>query len=377
LCFLVLVVFAAPARGGEDDLVRLAGRFGALYRDGRYAEAEKTAEEVVSLLERRGGRDADVAANLNNLGSLAVAERKLDAAEAWYKRALDLYRAAVGPAHPDVADVLSNLAGLAVRQGKLERAEALYQECLKIREKALGADDPSVAEALNNLGFLYLNSRRYETAEQVLRRAALVWQKSFNAETAPLAAVTLNNVGVLRFRQNRPVEAQAAYEAALSLEEKAFGSSHPETARTLENLAELYLASGRKEDGVRSYQRALAILEKALGAGDPRTHRVARRLEEIGPDGAARSGLFQIILARTLVEAEALLDRISKGETFDEVARAHSIDPSAPERGYFRAKLPDLREELRRQLEKLAQGQVSGVFECNGAWAIVRKVQEP
>src|SRR5204863_7404851 len=136
-------------------------------------------------------------------------------------------------------------------------------------------------------------------------------------------------------------------------------------------------ASGRKEDAVRTRRRELAILDKALGVGDPLTHRAARRLEEIGPDGAARSGLFQIILARTLAEAEALLARINQGESFDEVARAHPIDPSAPERGYFRANLPDLRAELRRQLEKLAQGQVSGTFEMNGAWAIVRKVQEP
>ena len=118
----------APCWGWTQsgELATLAGKFGQLYREGRYAEAEKTSEEIISLLAKSGAaKDLDVAASLNNLGSLAYAQLKYDTAETFYERALQLCEAVAGPGHVDVADVLYNLAGLSVMQGRYERAESL------------------------------------------------------------------------------------------------------------------------------------------------------------------------------------------------------------------------------------------------------------
>ena len=378
------VVLMAPCWGWTQsgELATLAGKFGQLYREGRYAEAEKTSEEIISLLAKSGAaKDLDVAA-LNNLGSLAYAQLKYDTAETFYERALQLCEAVAGPGHVDVADVLYNLAGLSVMQGRYERAESLYQRSLKIRQAALGSEDPAAADVLNNLGFLYLRQNKLQLADQALRHALLIWQKHFGSETAPLAAVTLNNLAVVRFRQNGFEEAESLYKQALAIEEKFWGKDHPETTTTLRNLGEFCRAQGRRDEAVRIYQRALAMLEKALGPGDALTRETARRLGELSaktedsaPAGADRLGVYQIIMVRTKSEADHLLERIKKGENFDELALAHSLDPTAPERGYFKAKTGDLREELRSRLERLDEGEVSEVFDLNNNWAIVKKIK--
>src|SRR5207249_12339134 len=119
------------------------------------------------------------------------------------------------------------------------------------------------------------------------------------------------------------------------------------------------------------------------GPGDALTRDTARRLGELSgvedsaPAGANRLGVYQIIMVRTKSEADHLLERIKKGGNFEELALAHSVDPTAPERGYFKAQIGDLREELRSQLERLDAGQVSTVFELNNQWAIVKKIKSP
>jgi tetratricopeptide (TPR) repeat protein len=153
-CLPFVVGAAEPA----DPLAKLVEKFGQIYSEGRYADAAKVAADILAYLQsHRGPLDLDLAANLNNLGSLAYAQGKLDLAEPFYRKALEIYEKVIGPEDNNVGAVLYNLAGLSVEQGKLAEALALYQRCLAVRQRALGTDHPLVAETLNNIGFVHLS----------------------------------------------------------------------------------------------------------------------------------------------------------------------------------------------------------------------------
>ena len=110
-----------------------------LYKQGRYQEAIKVAQQTLTIQEKALGPDhPDVATSLNNLALLYKTLGDFAKAEPLYKRALAIWEKTLGPEHPDVATSLNNLANLYVSLGDYAKAEPLYKRALVIREKALG-----------------------------------------------------------------------------------------------------------------------------------------------------------------------------------------------------------------------------------------------
>ena len=81
LLYLLLICTPRAVRAAEpaDPLARLVEQFGQVYRQGQYADAAKVSADILGYLQsHRGPLDLDLAANLNNLGSLAYAHEKLN-----------------------------------------------------------------------------------------------------------------------------------------------------------------------------------------------------------------------------------------------------------------------------------------------------------
>ena len=76
------------------------------------------------------------------------------------KRSLIIFEKTLGSDHPTVAAALNNLAELYVAQGRYAKAEPLHKRSLTIREKALGPGHPDVGASLNNLAALYVAQGR-------------------------------------------------------------------------------------------------------------------------------------------------------------------------------------------------------------------------
>ena len=344
------------------DTVRQAGVY---YRQGQHQEAEKAAAEALSMLEsRRDPPDFDVAASLNNLGSLLYAQGELDRAGLLFQRSRNAYLSLAGPSDPRLATVLYNLAGVYVEKGRYAEAEPLYRNALAIRENTLGPAHPLLAEAWNGLGFLCLQQRKYKEAESWLERASNLWEASTGSEA--FAAVALNNLALLRRLQGDFDQAESLYQRAVAAEQKNFGQDHPEVATSLLSLAALYRARGKGAQAEQTYRQALLLLEKTVGDQDPLTMETRARLAE-------STGQYQILLVQTRQEAEELRKRIQAGEEFAKLAARHSIDPSAAGGGFLNARPSDLRAELRSRLEGLKPGEVSPVFPLDRNWALVKR----
>lgn len=84
-------------------------------------------EEAVAIL-RPTGDSLQLAHKLRHLGDVHGALGRLDAADACYGEALDLYRSHPDPDPLDLANALQRVAGLRETQGRNGAAIALWQE---------------------------------------------------------------------------------------------------------------------------------------------------------------------------------------------------------------------------------------------------------
>ena len=359
---------------GSNQIVEMVRKAGDDYRQGHQQEAEKTAAEALTLIDNSSAEpDFDVAAGLNNLGSLAYAKGELARARQLFERSRDIYLALAGPGDTRLASVLYNLAGVLVETGAYAEAEPLYRNALDVRKTTLGEGNPLVAEVWNALGFLSLQQKKYNESEQFLEKASNLWETATGFEA--FLAVSLNNLAMLRRLQGKFDQAEVLYQRAVEVEQKNFGQDHPEVATTLMSLAALYRARGNGDGAAQTYRRALALIEKSLGAQDPLALEARARLAELGGPAEA-TGHYQILVVRTREEAEDLRRKIAAGQEFATLASIHSIDPNASTGGFFRARPPDLRPELRATLDPLPAGQVSAVFKLAANWAVVKKISD-
>ena len=92
----------------------------------------------------------EIAINLNNLGALKHAQRKLDEAEPLYWRALAIKEKLLGDEHPDVAITLNNLAVLLRLRGKPGEATELFRRALAIYETTLDPNHPKLLACRSN-----------------------------------------------------------------------------------------------------------------------------------------------------------------------------------------------------------------------------------
>ena len=88
--------------------------------------------------------------------------------------------------------------------------------------------------------------------------------------------------------------------------------------------------------------------------------------------------VLELILVKTIEEAEGIRARIKAGESFEGLARRYSIDPSAIEGGYLgKVKLEDLRPEFREALKSVSTGEVSAAFPLAAGHAILKVLERP
>ncbi|MEM9463109.1 MAG: serine/threonine-protein kinase [Myxococcota bacterium] len=118
----------------------------------RYAEGRQWGQVAALPLALRSGDPVEVAASLNNLGTVYFEQGSYEEAKGYYEQALEIWKKTLGADHHYVARSLNSLGGVYFEQGEYERAKEYCEEALRIREKALGANHPGVAKSLNRLG---------------------------------------------------------------------------------------------------------------------------------------------------------------------------------------------------------------------------------
>lgn len=173
---------------------------------------------------------------------------------------------AFGPDHPELAVTLSQWAGLETAVGNYVAAEASYRRSLQLFELGLGDSHPNVAATLNNLGQnLYRQARHVEAAEH-LKRALAVFE-----ESDPGRVSTIINLGLVLHAQGLHAAAQECLEQALALSQQWLGDDDLESAFCRFTLADVLAAQGDYEHALEMARSALQLRERRLGALHPET----------------------------------------------------------------------------------------------------------
>jgi arylsulfatase A-like enzyme/parvulin-like peptidyl-prolyl isomerase len=180
----------------------------------------------------------------------------------------------------------------------------------------------------------------------------------------------------------REGEAAEAFRAALKLD--------PDQPEALYYLAAVELNAGHAaaargllqrlltvSPGYSGADEALRLAETQLASTNAPPVRVqARPAPAPAAPASAGQGTVHLRLMRVTArsKAEDVLRQLAGGASFDELARSVSEDASAPQGGDLGlVRLTDLAPPLRQAAEALGPGQVSGVIEIPGGYAILRR----
>ena len=337
ICLLIVQPLPA-AENAAERAQELTAQVVLLFKEGKYAEAKRFAEELVSIREGHAsstGKSTGLhilgriheelgdykraeelycrAVQINEelgraderdsieielkLGSLYRSMVEFGKAEGTMLRALRRCENALGEDDALTALACNNLGGLYEVLNDYPRAEAFYKRSLAIREKVYGPDNPYTVWVLDNLASVAFGMRNIPEATSLSQRVLAAYGSAADIDPlicerslirlarvyieaaqpnlfAPLETVASDG----KIKNDRQAKALLLLERVVELNEEFRDSEHSETARSLHELAMLYLSLGQFSKGAELEQRALKITEKALGADHPQTAMVANNL---------------------------------------------------------------------------------------------------
>lgn len=187
---------------------------------------------------------------LNNLGYSAWLNRKLDQAEEYHHRALEIRRE-LGNTN-QIATSLLNL-GLALRDHDNPNAEQTLTEAIQLWEQT--DQLANLARAHNALGYLSGKQARYAVAQQHFERAITLSRSLGEDYVLP---DFVNNLGSVLFFQGQYEQARALFAEAAS--KKASALNDQNRAMFYCNKAEAELCLGLLEEARTSAEAAFGLL---------------------------------------------------------------------------------------------------------------------
>jgi nephrocystin-3 len=249
----------------QRELPFILDRIGSfLELNGKLDAAESFYRQALEVREQTLGLEhEDTVANLHDLAEVLRTKGDHTTAEVLLRRALDIQERILGSDHVDTALSMNDLAGLLMSQGRHAEAEGLLCKALAVREKALGPTHADVAVTLDNLAVLYRSKGDHAAAVPVLRKALQVREACLCREHPDMAA-SARDLAESLVRTGDIDNAQAFFRTSLEIYDEVFGVDWPNATDAVKNLAILLENKGDYEAAEPLLRRLLAI-ENAVG----------------------------------------------------------------------------------------------------------------
>lgn len=195
----------------------MLSRAGALFLQGKYAEANTLAKQALDLGEKEQSEtqgNSGIDQYLTLLGRIQCALGDLDSAEGHFLHALASVDKTKERDTAERGTVLWNLGQVYRRQGRYLPAEPLLNTALAIREEAGGPNSPETAECLSELALLHAAKREWTKADPYRKRAIAAWETAIRSRPRPAAvgpryAGFLESFVTILRRNDRDAEADA------------------------------------------------------------------------------------------------------------------------------------------------------------------------
>ncbi|MDA0334754.1 MAG: tetratricopeptide repeat protein [bacterium] len=325
---LAAQVAPPPAEDGAP-LLRLVQEAESLARRGDLEQAVKRYEKALA----QGAGSADV---LNRLAELYLIQRSPERAISLLHRSLT--------EEPGQLPVYSGLNEAFLAVGRLDSALYYVYQARRIAPKNSGVR--------SQLGYLYLQSGDLEQARAHLDSALHLDDRNIHAQR--LLALWYTQVG-------QTDSAMSRYQMVLELA--------PEDVEAHNNIAFMLAAQGKYLEALDWYQKT-----KALSQDPQLSHAINLNVEAIRAimDGKMRA---RYILVQSESLAMDLVERISAGEDFGELAVRFSRAPNARDGGDLGFFGPgDMLSSVEESVLQLQVGQTSPVIRTERGYMLLQRL---
>ncbi len=184
-CLLAFVAAPSVAQiSRQDDEARKTAyeEFRSRFAESRFAEALPLAQRVVQLTEGADPLDDQLPTAYNNLGVVQLRTGDLDAAEASFKRALELLEGRVGIVSRRLIAPLAGLGAVHTTRGHHALAADVLHRALSISRRANGLFNIDQMELLESLITNYDAVGNQAGVERERRYAVQVVQQEYGAD---------------------------------------------------------------------------------------------------------------------------------------------------------------------------------------------------
>jgi CHAT domain-containing protein/tetratricopeptide (TPR) repeat protein len=318
-----------PAERASEEYgtlcINLAGTYQRL---GKYALADTTFANGLDALRVKPGIDhPSYAVSLLAYAALKVDLGRYVEAERLYDEGGGRLEATLGQEHPLYAAYLNNRGFLYRSIGNVTAAEADYRRSLELK-RTHGATGVSIASTLRNLAHL-IYPRDPREAERLLTEAVDIYGTLPSAPPFDYSTVLL---ALARAQRDRGAlaDARETAERGLTIARQGLGTQHPLYATALRDLALIEADTGDDAGAQRNLTEALAIAESAHGASHPD---VASFLDALAGFHARRGEYLEAesLYRRSFdIQDQFLWDALAIGsEGFKASSMASALDPIA------------------------------------------------
>ncbi len=234
------------------------------------------------------------------LGSLCRQMILFDQGDRLLERSVALRRQAYGPAHVLVAQSIDGLGRIALDRGDAAAAEARFREALGVY-RAADAPDELVSSSMNYLGMSLKAQARYDDAVEVLREALDLAHKAHGSDNDEVATVA-NNLAVVYTQLEKFDLALSMFEQTHRVLARTLGENHVRVGSSHANLGAVLLKLGQAGDAEPHFRRALQIQSTVLGENHPgvagQWHRLGVCLDQLDRLDEAEAALRSAIVIR-------------------------------------------------------------------------------
>nr|WP_225444401.1 serine/threonine-protein kinase [Pseudomarimonas arenosa] len=245
-------------------------------------EFEQAEAALLQLLGEVGGETAQAAERqrlLAELAALRLRQRRTDDAMQAAQQSLQAARDLYGSRHVATANALDLLATLEKRAGQLPQAEAHYREAIAVKRAALGPGQLAEAISAYNLGLLLLYSRNDAAgAEQALASAVGIAAQHWHASHSNLHLLRTKWAASL-VALGRIDEAEALLQQAKQVFAAAPEQNEVNLAWVRAELAEIRQQQAEPEASRQLIEQAWPVLSAHLAADDPELSLIRSRYQ--------------------------------------------------------------------------------------------------
>ncbi len=175
------VVYTVP----RAEIVETLNR--ALARQAPNAEADTNTPDQTT--HDRNSDHPDTVSALSDLAYLCERQGRYPEAERLYQQVITFRRQRLGDEHLELAESLGELAALYQRQKRYSQAQKLLQQALTIKQRRLVSDHPQIADTLYQLANIFCHQRLHDKAEPLYQEALTIFRKHLGAQHPRTQAV--------------------------------------------------------------------------------------------------------------------------------------------------------------------------------------------